>query len=285
MRPPRLVGRRQVHDLRLGGAGGQLAGERAVAHHEDPVGHADQLGHLGRDHQDRDALAREPAHQVVDAGLRADVDAARRLVEDQHARLGRQPLGEHDLLLVAAREEADLLLERARRAARPSCASSWTDTVFAQPRGAGVPPSDAQRQQRVVADRLREREPLELAVLGDEAHAGARSRCAGRARAACRRPRPCRRRPGRRRTARARAPCGRSPGGRRAPTISPARTSSDVAQQPRRDAAAPAAARRRAPRPCRAAGSSRRARARPSARSACRCRPRRPAASRRARRP
>ena len=47
----------------------------------------------------------------VDLDLGADVDAARRLVEDQHPRLRRQPLGEHDLLLVAARQRADQLVD------------------------------------------------------------------------------------------------------------------------------------------------------------------------------
>ena len=41
---------------------------------------------------------------LVDLGLRADVDAAGRLVEDQHAGSGVQPLAEDDLLLVAARQ-------------------------------------------------------------------------------------------------------------------------------------------------------------------------------------
>ena len=55
----------------------------------------------------------ELAHQRVDLGLGADVDAARRLVHDQDARLGREPLAEHDLLLVAAGELADDLLRPA----------------------------------------------------------------------------------------------------------------------------------------------------------------------------
>ena len=38
--------------------GRQLAGEPAVAHHQDPVGHADHLGQLAGDHQHGDALAR-----------------------------------------------------------------------------------------------------------------------------------------------------------------------------------------------------------------------------------
>ena len=46
---------------------------------------------------------------AVDLGLGADVDAAGRLVEDEHPGAHRQPLAEHDLLLVAAGEVDDLL--------------------------------------------------------------------------------------------------------------------------------------------------------------------------------
>ena len=42
----------------------------------------------------------------VDLVLGADVDAAGRLVEDQHVRIGEDPLAQHDLLLVAAGELA-----------------------------------------------------------------------------------------------------------------------------------------------------------------------------------
>ncbi len=52
------------------------------------------------------------AHEVVHGGLGADVDALGRLVQDDDLRLGRQPLGDHHLLLVAARQRADILVER-----------------------------------------------------------------------------------------------------------------------------------------------------------------------------
>ena len=48
--------------------------------------------------------ARQPGDEGVDLVLGADVDAARRLVEDQQLGLGEQPLAEHHLLLVAARQ-------------------------------------------------------------------------------------------------------------------------------------------------------------------------------------
>ena len=48
--------------------------------------------------------------QRLDLGLGADVDAAGRLVEQQHPRLQAQQAGEQHLLLVAAGELADLLV-------------------------------------------------------------------------------------------------------------------------------------------------------------------------------
>ena len=48
--------------------------------------------------------SRQLAHDLVDALLVLDVDADGRAVEDQDLGLGGEPLGEHDALLVAARE-------------------------------------------------------------------------------------------------------------------------------------------------------------------------------------
>ena len=50
------------------------------------------------------ALLREVVQQPVDLALGADVDAARRLVEDQDVGVGGEPLADDDLLLVAARQ-------------------------------------------------------------------------------------------------------------------------------------------------------------------------------------
>ena len=57
------------------------------------------------------ALRQRP-HQRVDLRLRPDVDALRRLVEDQDRRLVSQPARQRDLLLVAARERADVGVDR-----------------------------------------------------------------------------------------------------------------------------------------------------------------------------
>ena len=60
------------------------------------------LGQLRADHQDGDAAVGEPADDPVDFDLGADIDAARRLVEDQDACRQCAPTREQDLLLVAA---------------------------------------------------------------------------------------------------------------------------------------------------------------------------------------
>ena len=89
-----------------------FAGEPALAHDGDPVAHAQDLRQLGRDHDDRLALGREVVQQLVDLVLRADVDAARRLVEDQDLAVPREPLRDDDLLLVAAGQVLDDLGRR-----------------------------------------------------------------------------------------------------------------------------------------------------------------------------
>ena len=61
-----------------------------------------------------DAARRQLVDQPVDLGLGADVDAARRLVEDEQHRLPRQPARKHHLLLVAAGQLRDELVEAGR---------------------------------------------------------------------------------------------------------------------------------------------------------------------------
>ena len=101
------------HDAFFGGVGaGDVGGEAALAHDEDAVAHAEDLGELGGDHDDGDPLLGELGDQGVDLGLGADVDAAGGFVEDENLRLGGEPAGDDDLLLVAAGEGADALLHR-----------------------------------------------------------------------------------------------------------------------------------------------------------------------------
>src|SRR5690606_25703190 len=96
----------------LGGVlGGQFAGDPALRHDDDPVAHAEHLGQITGDHEHRGARGRQFVDQLVDLDLRADVDAARRLVEDQHLGVRQQPLADDDLLLVAAGQRPHVLPE------------------------------------------------------------------------------------------------------------------------------------------------------------------------------
>ena len=116
---PSALGRRLRHgvlqDRRLVDVGPrQFGGDPASRHDEHAVGEPDQFRHLRRDQDDTDAACRQLVDQPVDLGLGADVDAARRLVEDEQHRLPGQPARQHDLLLVAAGQLRNLFVEVGR---------------------------------------------------------------------------------------------------------------------------------------------------------------------------
>ena len=95
-------GAQQVAGVDVGAAA--LGRQPAAVEHEDAVGEADDLGQLGGPQQDDPAGVGELADEGVDLVLGADVDAPRRVVEQDDGRGHLQPLGQHDLLLVAARQ-------------------------------------------------------------------------------------------------------------------------------------------------------------------------------------
>ena len=86
---------------------GTMPHSAALMHDHDAVGHVDHLLRLRGDVDDRQAVADEVLQHFLDLALGVDVDAARRLVEDQDAALLHQPAGDDDLLLVAAAEAGD----------------------------------------------------------------------------------------------------------------------------------------------------------------------------------
>ena len=101
-----MLRRDQLVHRRFAAATGQLADLAPIAQHRDAVRHANHLAHLRRDEQHRHAGLRQPQDLVHDFLLGRHVDAARGFVEDQQARVGREPARDHRLLLVAAREQA-----------------------------------------------------------------------------------------------------------------------------------------------------------------------------------
>ncbi len=144
-----------------------LGGDPALAEDQDAVTHADQLGQFGRDQDDREALAREIGDQAVDLGLGLDVDALGRLVQDQNPGCRRQPLGEHDLLLVAAGEGLDRLVVAAE--AEPEPLERRLDQCELAP-GVDQPGHDRlvdRRQGRVGEDGEIHHQALPHAVFGE----------------------------------------------------------------------------------------------------------------------
>ena len=141
----------------------------ALGHHQDAVGERSSSGSSELTSTIARPRPAQPLDQVVDLLLGADVDAAGRLVEEQHARRGGQPLADHDLLLVAAGE-------RRRPAARAGAADPELPTAFRasavspramrQPNRASAASEGSATLSRIGKSRMQARA---LAVLGDEA--------------------------------------------------------------------------------------------------------------------
>ena len=89
----------------------QIGDGAPVAQYEHAVRAFDDLFEFGGDHQNAETLIGELLDQRLDFNLGADVDAARRLVEDEQLGAGAKPTREQDLLLVAAGQIARFLLD------------------------------------------------------------------------------------------------------------------------------------------------------------------------------
>ena len=135
-----------------------------------------------------ESLLGELGDLALDVGLRADVDAAGRLVEDDQLGRGREPAGEQHLLLVAAGEvageqvrvgrahaEGRRCTRRRRRPARPG------GCLRSQPRRAWMPSTMFSRDGEVGDDALgaavlgRERDPVVDRVRGEVIRTGSPS--------------------------------------------------------------------------------------------------------------
>ena len=85
----------------------ELAHDPPFRHDQHAVAQIGQLiGFRGYD-QHRHATLGQRADEAVDFGACADVDAARRLIENEHLGPRLQPTPDHDFLLIAATELSD----------------------------------------------------------------------------------------------------------------------------------------------------------------------------------
>ena len=90
----------------------ELAVDPSLEHRNRAVGQLDDLFHVGGDHQHGHARVLELANDVVNVAASRRVNAAGRLIENDDLRIRGQRAGDDHLLLVAAGEAADLILER-----------------------------------------------------------------------------------------------------------------------------------------------------------------------------
>src|SRR5688572_22198392 len=82
--------------------GDHLAENAAAAHVQDTVAGCEDFRDLVGDQDHADALAGQFGDDLVDALLVLDIDADGGRIQDEDLRSGREPLCEHDALLIAA---------------------------------------------------------------------------------------------------------------------------------------------------------------------------------------
>ncbi len=164
--------RRQRHDAFLGGfVEAHFARAHARAHHEDAIRDSEDFGQIAGNDQNRQSFAHEFAHQRIDLGLGADIDAARGFIDDQHARLRREPFRQHDLLLIATAQQTHELLDR-RRLDLEAADIAVDHARFlyrANHVGLRQAPEPELRQRQIAPHRHAENQTLILAILRHEA--------------------------------------------------------------------------------------------------------------------
>ena len=144
------------------------------------MGEPEDLLELRGDQEHAEAVGGEARDEVVDRALRADVDAARRLVGDQHARAAQERPREQHLLLVAARERPH---RRASSGAPRTSQRSRTVRAVVRSAPRRTTPnaltSVEPREGRVLDHGAPEDQAVVLARLGDHREARARGCGAG----------------------------------------------------------------------------------------------------------
>ncbi len=167
-----VLRRREVHHrLFRGLLSRQLTLHLPFAHHHDPIGEREHFGQVARDDEDGDPGFGLAADQFVNLEFRADVHPFGRLVEQQHARGRRQPLGGHDLLLVAAAQRVGQRVET-RGLDSPLAHQLLGLGAFLAVVHEDVAANGSSRQRQVVSHRQVEQQPLTLPLLRHQRDAG-----------------------------------------------------------------------------------------------------------------
>ena len=93
----------------------QIGDDRTLEEHKRPVGDSLHLLGIARHDEASNPASREGLDLSIDVDAGADIDALRRLDQQQHAAVTHQPASQHDLLLVSAAEDADGAGQHGRR--------------------------------------------------------------------------------------------------------------------------------------------------------------------------
>src|SRR6185437_7015118 len=109
--PMRFSSRRFQQAVLADGLVGKLAHYRAALENDDAIGQRQHRLRLGRQHDDGKPARAQVADDVDDVVLGAHIHAACGLAQDQKARRVTQPFRERDLLLIAARQHAEIDLD------------------------------------------------------------------------------------------------------------------------------------------------------------------------------
>ena len=150
----------------------ELGHQPSLPHDQDPVADPQHLRQLRGDHQHAHPVARELDEQVMHFGLGGHVDAPGGLVHDQHRGLAAQPLGQHDLLLVAAGEHGHRVLEPAVLDREPGRPVGGQRALGRGPDEPAAPQPPQRGQRHVLLHRHVHDQPLLAPVLGHEPHPG-----------------------------------------------------------------------------------------------------------------
>ena len=138
--------------------------DAALAHHHDAIAQMHELRRVGARQHDGLALRGEAAEHHIDLPLGLDVDAARRIVEEQDRRIARHPFGERHFLLVAARQRLDLPGEVALDAEPVGQVVSASSRSLARSRSVKAARAPEARQHQVPGDAVDEVQAFALAV-------------------------------------------------------------------------------------------------------------------------
>ncbi len=160
------------------GVAGEVGDDGAPGEDEDAVAF-EQFGVLGRVPEHEAAIGGAVAQHAVEVALGADVDAAGRVVEEDDGGAVDQAAGHQRLLLVAAGEREDRVVQALGREGEALGGGAGGLRV-----GAGVDEADGGEaggaaDGDVVADAPERKDALGLAVAGNEAGAGGAGGVAG----------------------------------------------------------------------------------------------------------